>query len=243
MKKHKIIKRVFILSAVIIIALVVGSIIIKYQVEGETNMPFKISKIMVISNAQGIQNDESEYRWDMQLIQNNDIYIDIIKNKNYAQTEIIDKIILDNFSIEEQPIKGSIKMYRPNDKENGVYQNSEEYLIDNRLEYTGSEKSNIKNLEIANQGGLILLRYVNEDLGQYVSNDEEVRHDGTLLGKAGIQNEEIQYRVSFDLSILLKSEKTYKATITLELPVGNIVEEGTSSYEKTDLRDVVFKRE
>lgn len=244
MKKTKIIKRVVILSAIIIIAIVVGSIIIKYQVEGETNMPFTISKIMVISSAQGVQNDKSEYKWDLQMVQNNDIYIDITKNKNYYQTEIIDKIVLNNFKIDQEPIKGEIKLYRPNDKENGVYINAEEFQIQDSLEYIGSENSNIKNLEIANQGGLILLRYVNENLGQYVSNEgEEIRHDGTLLSKIGITDEQIKFNVSFDIAILLKSEITYKATVKLELPVGNVVQEGTSSYEKKDVRDVVFKRE
>lgn len=244
MKKTKIIKRVVILSAIIIIAIVVGSIIIKYQVEGETNMPFTISKIMVISSAQGVQNDKSEYKWDLQMVQNNDIYIDITKNKNYYQTEIIDKIVLNNFKIDQEPIKGEIKLYRPNDKENGVYINAKEFQIQDSLEYIGSENSNIKNLEIANQGGLILLRYVNENLGQYVSNEgEEIRHDGTLLSKIGITDEQIKFNVSFDIAILLKSEITYKATVKLELPVGNVVQEGTSSYEKKDVRDVVFKRE
>lgn len=244
MKKNKIIKRVLVLSMIIIITLIVGSIIIKYQVEGETNMPFKVSRIMVISSAQGIQKDESESKWDLQLVQNNDIYIDIAKNKNYQETEVIDKVIVDNFSRDTEPIKGIIKTYRPNDKENGVYVNAEEFLVNEKLEYTGGEKSNIKNLEIANQGGLILLRYVNEGLGQYTSNEEEeIRHDGTLLSKVGIQKEELNFTISFDLSIVLKSKTTYKARVKLEMPVGNVVQEGTSSYEKTDVRDVVFKRE
>lgn len=243
MKTHKIIKRIVILSAVIIIGLIVGSIIIKYQVEGETNMPFHISKVMVISSAQGMQSESPEAKWDLQLVQNNDIYIDITKNKNYFETEIIDKVVLDNFIIEAEPQKGSLKKYRPNDKENGIYTNKEEYFVQDRLEYTGSDKSNIKNLEIANQGGLILLRYVNEDLGKYTSEEDEIRHDGTLLGKAGIIDEELNSKVSFDVSIVLKSEKTYKAKIELQLPVGKVVQEGTSSYEKTDVKDIVFKRE
>lgn len=241
--RKKQIRMSILILAIFIIAAVVISIIIKYQVEGETNMPFKLSKIAVISSASGVQKENAQNKWELQLMQNNDIYINITKNKNYSQTEIIDKIVLDNFSINEQPQKGTIKVYRPNNVENGVYTNSEEYLVNDKLEYIGSEKSNIKNLEIANQGGLILLRYVNEGLGEYISNeDTEIKHDGTLLQKIGINSEQLKYKISFDISIVLKSEKTYKANIELEMPVGDITTAGTSSYEKTDFRDIVFKR-
>lgn len=242
-KRKKQIKNSIIILIAFIIAAVVVSIIIKYQVEGETNMPFKISKIAVISNAEGKQKENAQNKWELELTQNNDIYINIAKNKNYSKTEIIDKIILDNFIINEQPQKGVIKTYRPNDTESGVYTNSEEYLVNDKLEYVGSERSNIKNLEIANQGGIIFLRYVNEELGEYISNEDiQIKHDGTLLQKIGITNENIKCKVSFDISIILKSEKTYKANIELEIPVGDITTEGTSSYEKTNLKDIVFKR-
>lgn len=241
--RKKSIKISMLILGIFIIAAIVISIIIKYQVEGETNMPFKLSKIAIISSASGEQKENTQNKWELQLMQNNDIYINITRNKNYSQTEIIDKIVLDNFSINEQPQKGTIKIYRPNNVENGVYTNSEEYLVNDKLEYIGSEKSNIKNLEIANQGGLILLRYVNEGLGEYISNeDAEIKHDGTLLQKIGINSDELKYKVSFDISIVLKSEKTYKANIELEMPAGDITTAGTSSCEKTDFKDVVFKR-
>lgn len=241
-RKKQIITSIFVL-AIFIIAAIIASIIIKYQVEGETNMPFKISKIAVVSSASGVQKENTKNKWELELVQNNDIYINIVKNKNYSKTEIIDKIILDNFYINQQPQKGNLKLYRPNNTENGVYTNAEEYLINNKLEYIGNEKSNIKNLQIANQGGIIFLRYVNENLGKYISNEDiEIKHDGTLLQKIGIKNEELKCKISFDLSIVLTSEKTYKANIELEIPVGNIINEGTSSYEKTDFKDIVFKR-
>lgn len=48
-------KKIFIKNIIIftiaIIAIVVTSIIIRYSVEGETNLPFQVSKVMIISNA------------------------------------------------------------------------------------------------------------------------------------------------------------------------------------------------
>jgi hypothetical protein len=226
-----------------VIAISVISIIIKYQVEGESNIPFQVSKIMVISNAYGIQ-EESDNKWQLDVVQNNDIYINIVKNKNYSDEEIIDKVILDNFTIDEQPQKGDVTIYNSQSVNNGVYYNEEEYEIIDKLEFTGNEEqTDIQNLQISNQGGLILIRVANQNLGQYISNDdEEIRHDGTLLDKIGITNEELKITVSFDLSIELKSGKNFKTRVTLEIPNGNLTEEGTTSYQITGTDELVFKR-
>lgn len=241
MERINFIKRHIAIFVIAIIAIIVLSVIVKYSVEGETNLPFEISKIMIFSTAGGNGNEASENKWDLNLLQSNDIYIDIIKNKNYNGEEIIDKVIIDNFKIENKPIKGQIQVYKASN-ENGIFNNIEEYKIENELIYTGDEASDLENLKIANQGGLILFRCVNEDLGTYISNDDiEIRHDGTLLGKIGITNEEIKFSLSFDISIELKSEKKYKASITLELPYSNLIEEGTTNY-KINKEDIVFKR-
>ena len=58
MKKSRLIKKFIAIFVIAIIAITVISIILKYQVEGETNMPFEISKIMVISTAGGIEEEE-----------------------------------------------------------------------------------------------------------------------------------------------------------------------------------------
>lgn len=244
MEKIKFLKKYFVIFIIAMIAIVVLSIIVKYQVEGEKNIPFQVSKIMVISNANGIQKEDAQSKWDLKLIQNNDIYLDIVKNKNYGKDEIIDKIILDNFKIGKDPQKGSIVFYGPQSFNNGVYENKEEYEIKDNLEYVGNdEKSDIKNLQISNQGGLILFRVVNKDLGEYTSQeDEEIRHDGTLLGKVGINNEELKFEIEFDLRIELKSEKKYKAHVELEIPTGNIIQEGTTNYQKNSMQELVFKR-
>ena len=220
----------------------IALVILKYNVEGESNMPFQLSSIMVISNAEGIQREEKQATWDMDIMQNNDIYIEISKNKNYKETEVIEEIVLDNFKTINFPIKGETKVYRPSEQENLLYEYKDEYIITDELKYKGEETTNIKNLDIANQGGMIMFRYANTYMGEYISDDEEIKHDGTLISKLDLKNDEIKFKIAFDITIKLKSEKEYKATIELELPVGNIIEEGTSSYEKTNFKDVVFKR-
>lgn len=135
---------------------------------------------------------------------------------------------------------GEINTYRPN-TENKSFSNSADYKIEDKVEFIADEKSDLNNLKIANQGGLILIRYANENLGNYTSNEGEIIHDGTLLGKAGITSEQIKFTVTFDLSIELKSEKNFKATITLEMPGGNLIQEGTTNYQING-KDIVFKR-
>ncbi len=233
------IKKHIAIFAVTIIAIIVISIILKYNVEGEKNLPFEISKIMVISTASGKQKEDSEYRWDLELLQSNDVYIDIIKNKNYHGEEIIDKIIIDNINLETVPLKGNLSIYRPTNNTNN---NQDEYKINESLEFTGDEKSDLENLKIANQGGLILLRFVNTNIGTYSSNeDTEIRHDGTILEKVGCTNEDIKFNITLDISIELKSGKNYKTTISLEMPKGNLIKEGTTNYQiRKDA--IVFKR-
>lgn len=241
MERVSFIKKHIAIFIIALIAIVILSIMVKYSVEGETNMPFEISKIMVISTAGGTEKEDSSNKWDLTLLQSNDIYIDIIKNKNYREEEIIDKIIIDNFKLETVPAKGNVNIYRPNNS-SGIFNNKEEYKINSQLIYTGDEVSNLENLKIANQGGLILIRYVNENLGNYTSNeDTEIRHDGTLLGKVGLTNEEIQFGVSFDISIELKSEKKFKTTVEIQMPKGNLIQEGITNYQ-INSDELVFKR-
>lgn len=152
---------VFILTLVITI---VCLLMLKYSVEGEDNMPFELSQLVIISTAEGLENDKNENTWNFNMVQNNDIYINISKNKNYTDTEIIKKITLNNFKIEDGPNIGEMTIYRPSEAEGTIYEYNEEYIINNEIIYEGSEATNEKNLEISNQGGVIIFRICNNKL-------------------------------------------------------------------------------
>lgn len=240
---RKAIHLIIIICVIVIVAVSVGIIMQKYEIEGEKNMPFEISKIMIFSTAEGYANENSKYKWDFDVFQNNDIYINITKNKDYKKAEIIDRIILDNFSINEKPQKGEIVIYKPNSESAASYTCEEEYEVKDNLQYIAGTTTDLKNMQIANQGGMMIFRVSNKKLNTYQSNDDEtITHDGTLLAKANIKSKEIKCKISFNMTIELKSEKKYKGTITLELPVGNIVEKGQESIEITNFDDVIFKR-
>jgi len=148
---------------IVLIVAIVFLLMLKYEVEGENNMPFELSQVVVISTAKGIELN-GENTWNFNLMQNNDVYIHIAKNKSYKGTEIIKGVTLNNFNINQKPIKGEAVIYRPSKKQEETYEYIDEYLIGDSLIYNGSEKTDIKNLTIANQGGIIAFRSTNKDL-------------------------------------------------------------------------------
>lgn len=237
-----ILKSAYIVIIVLIIT-VIALLILKYQVEGEQNMPFKLSNIIIVSNAEGYQEKENEdYLWDAEIYQTNDIYLNIEKNKNYKEEEIIKSIIIENIQVINKPQIGDIEFYRPtNEKTNFNYR--DEYKIKEKIEYIGDVNSDLENLKISNQGGTLIIRVLNKTGKKYSSNEEEFEHNGKLLNNIGISYNQIKTKISIDLIISLESGNSFKAKIELDLPVGDITKEGYSNLEITDLKDIVFKRE
>lgn len=240
-RKDKIKACVFfvIISIIILISII---IFLKYQIEGEDELPFILSKIYVISSAEGIENKNVAEKWNFDIHQNNDIYFDISKNDKFND-EKIQSVKISNIKILKKPEKGSIKIFMPNSSDGRKFINNKESILESdTLTYTGGLKTDLKTLNIGNQGGQIVIRFGNINLGTYISNDEEeIKHDGTLLKKIDIKNEDIRFEISFDVIISVRN-KSYRTSINLELPFGNIVENGTENLEITNTDKYVFKR-
>lgn len=224
-----------------IILFTIGIIFLKYSVEGETNMPFVLNKIVIISSVEGIDKEAGENRWAFDVGQNNDISLYIEKNKNYDKQDAIKSILIDNINIQRNSEKGTINLYRPNTTDSGVYfRNVEDNLV-KTLEYKGAMQTDLKNLEISNQGGLIMFRVANDKIAEYISNDDEINHN-ELLKKSNITVEDLKLKLSMDVTIKIESGKEYKANIELDLPIEGVIEKGTSSQEIIDKSDIIFKR-
>lgn len=226
---------------VAIILFVLGIIVLQYNIEGETNMPFVLNKIAVISSVEGTDKEAGSNRWAFDISQNNDINLYIEKNKNYDKQEAIKSILIDNIEIQRNSEKGKINFYRPNTTESGVYfKNVEENLVQT-IEYKGAMKTDLKKLEVSNQGGLIMFRVANDKVAEYFSNEDEINHN-ELLKKANITAEDLKSKLSMDITIKIESGKEYKANIVLDLPVEGVIENGTSSQEIIDTSNIIFKR-
>lgn len=214
-------------------------VILRYNEKGETNMPFDITKISIISKADGENIDDNKNLWNKKISQNNDIYIYIEKNENYSKTETINNVLLNNFQILETPQVGNIFFLKPSTSENANFENKDEFKTDN-IVFEGKQSSDIQSLEISNQGGIVAFRCANENLGNYISNDKEIDNTKFLKG-LNLNYEQIKAKISFDLEITLEEGRKYKTTIELEIPNQDVIEKGTSGRDLTDL-DIVFKR-
>ena len=226
---------------IVFILIIVAFLMYKYSVEGESRPPFIISKIIITSSAKTSNIIQGEAGYTASILQNNDIKIAIEKNENYKKEAKIRQITINNIQITDN--SNSIEVYRPSTGEE-LYDYLEQNIVKDELKYAGGTETNIKadNLQISNQGGILEFSVIQNNIGemQYTEN-EQTAIDGTLLNKIGKTNEEIKFKLTFDMIIEIESGIKFKTTITTELPKGNIVENGVEIYEQTDFK-AVFKR-
>lgn len=76
--KKRIIKKYIFISFLLIAISVSILLMIKYNVEGEKNLPLELDKVIIKSSINAKSN-QSENLWDLNLEQDNDIYIYISK--------------------------------------------------------------------------------------------------------------------------------------------------------------------
>lgn len=240
--KERILKKCLFITFLIVIFMVVISIMLKYDVEGEKELPFSISKILIVSTVDGKLNEDKENIWNIGVTQVNDLYMYIDKSM-IEDTQTIKEIRIENFKVNKAPTKGNIKVLRPTGEIANLYTHSEQDYLNDKIVYTGGVIDDLKSLEISNNGGILGFRVAIENLGNYVSNeDEEITYDGKLLSNLGVTIPEIAFNMSFDVIITTSDNINFKGTINLNMPIETVIEEGSSSKEITDFSSVVFKR-
>ena len=240
--RKQMIKLVIAITILILILLVVAILMMKYEVEGETNMPFKLSKIIAVGTVEGVEKSESDKKWDFSIFQNNDIHFYIDQNMSNSKDLLIKSVKIDNIKVLEEPQKGSIKAYMPNSEAGRIFVYDEQFEIKEKLEFKGASQSSSTNLEIGSKGGTVLFRISNADIGSYSSDkDKQIEHNASLLEKIEINYEQIKFKVSFDFTIETTKAK-YKANIELNLPTSEFGEEKNCYLEINDTSNIIFKR-
>lgn len=237
----------------IIIAFAIFTVM-KYQVEGEKKVPFRIGKVIVISSAITTDDDSAEnheqqeneqeenYIWNEKVVQTNDLYIYLDKSEDYGKDDIIKSVKIENIQILQNVKLGKIQVYMPNSLNDGLYKYTNEFLVNSGLTYTGAAADNPKTLQICNQGGGIYISFANLGLENYKSNEDEViEQGGTILEKMNVSEDDLKFRVSFDLIIEVQ-DKSYKTNLVLDLPEEGIVGQKETHREITDFKNVIFKR-
>lgn len=237
----KIFNTIMIIVIIFVILFIAGFLALKYQVEGETNAPFKITKISIIESVEGMENQGTAEKWNLNVNQNNDIYVYIKKNSNYGKTEIIEEVEINNIMSARQAQKGETKFYKPVVDEKRMFINSAENEISNII-YKGELESNIKEQKISNQGGIVAFRYAINNISQYISQTDEQINHSQLLKLTNLTQEDLKTKLSFDIIIKLTGGKKYQATINLDIPTDEIIEKGTVGIDIKELDNIVFKR-
>ena len=236
-----------ILVLAIVIAFAIFSVM-KYEVEGEKEVPFKLGKIIVISSAtsddvdnseqQGEDNNQVEdgsvgqtideqqqqetesYIWNKKVIQTNDVYIYLDKNTEYEESQSIKSVKIENIKMLQNVKAGKIQVYMPNSLDDAVYKYINEFLVNSTLTYTGAEMDNKNNLQIGNQGGCVCLSFANVGLDQYKSNDDqEIQQGAAILEKMNVSNSDLKFKVAFDLVVEVQGMTYRTNNFQLLLPL------------------------
>lgn len=224
---NKRISKIVILSGIVLFAVIYTiSNILAYKIDGEKNMPYNIEQVIIVSGADGKNNSDNSESWNININQYNDIYFKFTKNQE--RRENLKNIRIENVLVKNDDGK-KIEIFVPNSADSGqnfVY--DDKFKINTDMTYNVGESNNLKTLEVSQNGGIVALRIAKMDLGTYSSSHEEViNYDGNLLKKIDIKSENIKFKIEFDLVIETDMAK-YKTRIELELPIGNIEEDGTS---------------
>ena len=99
-----------------------------------------------------------------------------------------------------------------------------------------------KTLKIGNQGGTIVFRTAKTNIANYSAESKEsINYNGLLLKKVNVSSESLKYKIKFDLIIETTFAK-YKTTLSYDLPVGKIEDEGISKIYVEDFDKIIFKR-
>lgn len=233
------------ISGIIIIAVIITTIIaitlLKYNVEGETDMPYILKKMVVISTANGTNTEKEINKWNIEIYQNTDIYFDIERNEEHKSSENIKNIRIENIKINGSE-KYTPKAYMPSEGTEQMFNYTDENVIQKELIYVVDKNKDTKNKKITTEGGIVAISFCNSNIANYQGTDEKISYDGTLLKKVGITIEEIKSQIQFDLILETETGKKYKAEINLEVPEEDITETGINIKEDTELENIIFKR-
>lgn len=241
MERKSLVKRCLFIVALAIIFLVVVLIMAKYEEEGEKEIPFYISKILLVSSVDGEAKENETNIWDIEVSQVNDVYVYLNRGENKEET--IKSVSFQNFK-NNLNLESNFKVYRPTGDLEKLYTYSEEDYKNSKIEFLGTVKDDMKNLEIANIGGMCGFRIANENIGEFISNeeDQEISYDGKLLEKIGVAEQDIKLQMSFDIIIETDDGIKYKGTIVVDMPGENLIQEGKSTIEINNFENVIFKR-
>lgn len=238
--KSKVVKKYAFIAFLLVAICISILLMVKYNVEGEKNLPLEISEIAIRSTIYA-QNNNPENILESSVEQDNDIFITFKNNKN-VDTKL-EKIKLENIRIEKASKRGNVKLLKPTSNEKlNYFQNSSEDYTGKTLEYIANTSDNFEKQEFCQDGGTIAFRISNQNLGTYILTEEGVQYNENLLQQLGTSSDEIKLKVLFDVILVVSDSEQYKGTIKLELPAEKFGDNGIVTKSITNFDDVIFKK-
>lgn len=222
--------------------IIVLALMIVYHYDGEVRMPFVLDKILIVSSADGKNNSTDDTKWNIDINQYSDIYIKISKNDKVNKTEFLKSVRIENMTVENSD-NNKVKFYMPNSGSgDSLFVYDDMYLFDRNLTYQAGVIDDAKTLKIGNQGGTIVFRTAKTNIANYSAESKEsINYNGLLLKNVNISSESLKYKIKFDL-IIETTSTTYKTSLSYDVPVGKIENEGISKLYVEDFDKIIFKR-
>ena len=225
MKKNLICFFVFFIAISIIFVCYKNNKDSNYKNTVNQNKEFVINKIQYYSTANAISNTTNYQNpeWNLKVYQYTDfaIYIDrlskIINENNYITNLEIFNFQLNNLEKEE--------IYYLNPKMFGKSTLDLDTKIENNLEYNVINSENYENNQEYNIpiyfqdcSNPITFRYLNYLANNYkVPSDETLKYNGSLISKLGMDLEDLNDELSFDLKIITKDGQERVEKVNLEI--------------------------
>ncbi len=222
--------------------IIVLALMIVYHYDGEVRMPFVLDKILIVSSADGKNNSTDDTKWNIDINQYSDIYIKISKNDKVNKTEFLKSVRIENMTVENSD-NNKVKFYMPNSGSgDSLFVYDDMYLFDRNLTYQAGVIDDAKTLKIGNQGGTIVFRTAKTNIANYSAESKEsINYNGLLLKNVNISSESLKYKIKFDL-IIETTSTAYKTSLSYDVPVGKIEDEGISKLYVEDFDKIIFKR-
>ena len=222
--------------------IIVLALMIVYHYDGEVRMPFVLDKILIVSSADGKNNSTDDTKWNIDINQYSDIYIKISKNDKVNKTEFLKSVRIENMTVENSD-NNKVKFYMPNSGSgDSLFVYDDMYLFDRNLTYQAGVIDDVKTLKIGNQGGTIVFRTAKTNIANYSAESKEsINYNGLLLKNVNISSESLKYKIKFDL-IIETTSTTYKTSLSYNVPVGKIEDEGISKLYVENFDKIIFKR-
>lgn len=197
--------------------------------EQNENPIFKIHKIIVYSGANAIDSSENESLKDLSILQYSDIAIYLDNTSaiyDMTAENTIKQLYIDNIKITTGSDKGHQYINYKNALDFAKYKDIEEPTSD-KIEYNivtnNSENDNTdysKPTFYSDCSNPITLEYMNKDIitNYATSNDSNtISFNGKVLQEAGINLNDINYTLTFNINILNNQNEHFICTMKLDI--------------------------